>query len=69
MHRAEGRRNVLSMFLQVAETLCQHLSLLDSKTKKKRKKEETNREYGTDEVCLRKGSRGGGKMDEEVEKD
>lgn len=28
-----------------------------------------NREYGTDEVCMTKGSRGGGKMDEEVEKD
>lgn len=27
-----ARRNVLSMFLQAAEALCQHLSLLDSKT-------------------------------------
>lgn len=38
IQRTAGRRNVLSMFLQVAETLCQHLSLLDSKTKKKKKK-------------------------------
>lgn len=40
-----------------------------AKLKKKKKKEEMNREYGTDEVCMTKGSRGGGKMDEEVEKD
>lgn len=36
------------MSLHVAETLCQHLSLLDSETKKKKRKR--NREYGTDEV-------------------
>lgn len=53
------------MFLQVAETLCQHLSLLDSETKKKKRKEKEKRRENLGQMrCMRKRGRRGGKMDE-----
>lgn len=58
MHRPEDRRNVLSMSLHVAETLCQHLSLLDSETKKEKGTENTGQMR-----CTRKRSRRGRRRD------